>query len=279
MTYVQRKTLPRFFFSPSHNTIVVNVGLLTINFVVLASIENLLDATKNCETNKYSLTLTTLVCDISTVYVLRQTLLWCERQRREAVKAARAAQRSRRRRQELWEEEVYGYAPNSAQTARGGTSPAGLIDENATTPKHRDGRSLTIAPAFQSPSPSPPRASAPPASAAAGGGASTPPIPLAPVASRDAGGEIQCCPSQTFAPSSRSVRGDDDSCFSIGTCTGPVSGRDGSFVEDGRRIKVWGAERPPSSEVVMSWVADEERITPKTALRFKTSALARAMHN
>lgn len=53
--------------------------------------------------------------------------------------------------------------------------------------------------------------------------------------------------------------------------------------DDGERIEAWRGEASPNTEVVMSWVADEEHgggnITPKTALRFKTSALARAMHN
>lgn len=110
--------------------------------------------------------------------------------RKEAAKAARAAQRARRRRQDLWEQEVYGeYAAVAAataaaaaaaannnnnhvlQTARDRSRPSIFADDNASTSKvahqrDQNNNNLIAAPSFQSPMFSPARcASAPPAEA------------------------------------------------------------------------------------------------------------------
>lgn len=139
--------------------------------------------------------------------------------------------------------------------------------------------------------------------------------PLAPLASLapQGGGEAadgQRFESPTSVPSSSSLsgqgRGKDAENFAIAAYSRPVScggggarggggggggsaggawGRGGSrsgIEEDGRRIRSWGSRETPGEDVMMSWAADDGngggRITPKTALRFKTSALARAMN-
>ena len=256
------------------------------------------------------------------VCVAEQTLLECERLRREHVKAARAAHRARRRRQELWEQEVYGgYPANPPQTTHSRSSPTDFTLGNASTPKvGRDHNSLIAAPAFQSPMFSPSRATAPLADHEMG------PAREAGSSPDNVGGDSQlgsgegsddveageragvvagvvpevdavAFDSPTSAPLSLDdggKRGKGEG-FAIGTCSGPNAdggggvggGGNGSrrsgIDEDGRMIRSWGRGRRAGEDVMMSWVASDEngggRITPKTALRFKTSALARVMHN
>lgn len=220
---------------------------------------------------------------------LKKALLAYEHARNEAAKAARAAFRARRRRQELWEEEVYGYPSSSSRTILNGPNLAGLVDESTPTkiPTHADRSPLDRAPAFQSPSLSPPHLPAPPPPiTAVEPGEVTPPVsldPLAPFETEDKDCETQqCYGSPTSAPESRSEWGVDDGVFSIGAYTGTQDRRCKDLGEDGRNIVSWGGKPSTSRDVLVSWVADDKhdgRITPKTALRFKTSALARAMHN
>lgn len=97
--------------------------------------------------------------------------------------------------------------------------------------------------------------------------------------------------------------GQEEGCFglvegdyAIGAYTGGGSARyrdggkygggrgDESLQDDATRISAWGRSDngPANTDAAMSWVASEDdgggAITPKTALRFKTSALSRAMH-
>ena len=115
--------------------------------------------------------------------------------------------------------------------------------------------------------------------------APTPPTPSAPCVSVKAEGKIKDLRLPTPAP-----RNGGEGKFSIGACTGLRYDRGGSnsslAVEDeGRKAgSSWETRTPKNAgDVVMSWGADEEHgggpITPKTALRFKKSAIARVMHN
>lgn len=92
---------------------------------------------------------------------------------------------------------------------------------------------------------------------------------------------MQLCRTPTSAPPSSNGRDDGGGVFAFGTATARRIGREG-MEADGRRIKKWGG-KGRGEDVVMSWVCDDEedgagRTTPKTALRFKTSALARVVH-
>ena len=126
----------------------------------------------------------------------------------------------------------------------------------------------------------------------------TPLSPLAPLGGDEEGGG-QRFGSPTSVPSS-SLSGreeeKDDETSAVGAYGDPACGGGGGagggrgrgncrsgIEEDGRMIRSWGRRETSGGDVMMSWVADDEhgggRITPKTALRFKTSALARAMRN
>lgn len=214
----------------------------------------------------------------------KQTLLDCERQRNEAAKAIRAANRSRRRRQELWEQEIYGgsYTGSNGGGMRATHGRRDGPDGSTTAMPHRADRSTprhaTVAPSFGSPAHShrpPPQAPATRLEL----GRVTPPGPFASFGLRgdtDVDIEMSRLGSPTSAP--MSLAGGD---FAIGAYTGGAKLRDGGLEDDATRISSWGANGPDNTGAVMSWVAGEEdgggSITPKTALRFKTSALSRAM--
>lgn len=261
-----------------------------------------------------------------------------ECQRKAAAKALRAANRSRRRRQELWEQEVYGggsyagsntalrtmmplshsHQTDSVHDRRSCSSSAlihSVVDGSNNSHRRSGG---DVAPSFEMPTraaPAPHRTSRPtiPAAEIASSslGRVTPPLAFAPLVGNsinninnnvDTDIEMSRLESPTSAPISQNGfddDGDDDDdhdigvigeeFVAIGAYTGRARGgggaasmRDGSLDEDATRISSWGRNGPDNTGAAMSWVAGEEdgggRITPKTALRFKTSALARAMH-
>ena len=115
----------------------------------------------------------------------------------------------------------------------------------------------------------------------------TPPGPFVPLDhTREPTGtdiEMSRLGSPTSAPLSQNGCDEAGGEFAIGAYTGGGAKlRDSGLEDDATRISSWGASGPANTGAVMSWVAGEEdgggRITPKTALRFKTSALSRAMH-
>lgn len=144
-------------------------------------------------------------------------------------------------------------------------------------------RTTAVAPSFGSPARSH-RPSRPAVPAAAGLELG----PFAPLDPRGAGAadtdiEMSRLGSPTSAPlSSQNGYDEPGGGFAIGAYTGGVKFRDGGLEDDATRISSWGTNGPTNTGAAMSWVAGEEdgggRITPKTALRFKTSALSRAMH-
>lgn len=122
--------------------------------------------------------------------------------------------------------------------------------------------------------------------------------PLAPLGDDDQEGGQRFGSPTSILSSSRSGReeGKDDETSATGPYNGPACGSGGGagggrgrgncrsgIEEDGRILRSWGRRETPGEDVMMNWVADDDhgggRITPKTALRFKTSALARAMRN
>lgn len=119
-------------------------------------------------------------------------------------------------------------------------------------------------------------------------GRATPPAPFAPLDQTGAHNtnnndiEMSRLESPTSAPLSQNGCDEAGGSFAIGAYTGVGKIRDGGLEDDATRISSWGTNGPDNTGAVMSWVAGEEdgggRITPKTALRFKTSALSRAMH-
>lgn len=235
------------------------------------------------------------------MYTLKsQTLLGIERQQNAAAKAVRAANRSRRRRQELWEQEVYGggsfAGSNSGLRAMSRSQKDSVHDQHSSStvthpidgPNHprRD-----VAPSFETPTRPTPRRTSRPIPAAEIVSASldrvTPPPVFAPLEAIDDNTDIEMSRlgSPTSAPISQNGFDDElgEEFVSIGAYTGRgAKFRDGSLDEDATRISSWGRNGPENTGAAMSWVAGEEdgggRITPKTALRFKTSALSRAMH-
>lgn len=252
----------------------------------------------------------------------KQTLLDCEHRRKEAAKALRAANRSRRHRQELWEQEVYGGGSYMGSNF-GAREPSYRMSGGQTTINHSNAsvtprpadrpvsRISAVAPSFESPTRCDSRRISRSIPTAAGGtnfnGANTPSAPHDHYCDRNDEGngnnadiEMSALESPTSAPMSQS--GQDEGCglvgsdFSIGAYTAASAKLDrdgGSYYGGGRgddglhddatRISAWGKGNGPSNTgAAMSWVASDDdgtgTITPKTALRFKTSALSRAMH-
>lgn len=225
----------------------------------------------------------------------KQTLLDCERRRNEAAKAIRAANRSRRRRQELWEQEVYGgsyggsnagmrASSHSRRDGSGGNTITAMPHPTDTSTSHPP----AVAPSFGSPA----RDHSHRSSRLVPGagfelGRVTPPgafAPLDPRGTAEADFEMSRLGSPTSAPLSHNGCDESGGGFAIGAYKGGGAKlRDAGLEDDTTRISSWGTSGPAANTgAVMSWVAGEEdgggRITPKTALRFKTSALSRAMH-
>lgn len=152
-------------------------------------------------------------------------------------------------------------------------------------------RTPAVAPSFGSPvrDHSSPRPSRSMSSAALELGRMTPPGTFCPIdRSIGAAGttdvETSRLESPTSAPPSQSDGDEYGGDFAIGAYTGGAKLRDGGLEDDATRISSWGTSGLGTGDnaAAMSWVAGEGdgggRITPKTALRFKTSALSRAMH-
>eukprot|EP00752_Nemacystus_decipiens_P008127 g7267.t1 len=244
------------------------------------------------------LAMISVVLLVNSVALHHKTLLDCERRRNEAAKAIRAANRSRRRRQELWEQEVYGgsYAGSNSglralSHSRRDGGPGGGHTTAMPHPADRsNSRTTAMAPSFESPARNHShRPSRPAAEPGLDLGRVTPPGAFAPLdhsrGAADADVEMSRLGSPTSAPLS-SHNGCDEAGggFAIGAYTGGRGGklRDDGLDDDATRISSWGTNGPGNTGAAMSWVAGEEdgggSITPKTALRFKTSALSRAMN-
>lgn len=235
----------------------------------------------------------------------KQTLLDCERRRNAAAKAIRAANRSRRRRQELWEQEVYGGSyggSNSGMRALSHSRRDGPPGGSTTAMPHPADRSNprtpAVAPSFGSPardhSHRPFRPVPDTETAGLDLGRVTPPGAFAPFDDHQRGAtdtgtgadiEMSRLGSPTSAPLSQTGCDEAGGGFAIGAYTGGAKLRDGGLEDDATRISSWGmggTSSPANTGAAMSWVAGDEdgsgSITPKTALRFKTSALSRAMH-
>lgn len=243
----------------------------------------------------------------------KQTILDCERRRNEAAKAIRAANRSRRRRQQLWEQEVYGggsYAGSICSARPPSTRRTGGADDNSnaggstlllnpaeTSSSRGRGGPAAVAPSFESPTRDYPRK--PVATAEVSGGRLTPPVEFAALdPSGDTDIEMSRLGSPTSAAMSQTGQDEGDGNFgggsgggggggefTIGAYTGgnKKKNRLGNLEEEAARISSWGrGETTTNTGAAMNWVAHggagDGQITPKTALRFKTSALSRAMH-
>ncbi|CAB1101287.1 unnamed protein product [Ectocarpus sp. CCAP 1310/34] len=240
---------------------------------------------------------------------IEETLLDCERRWNEAAKAIRAANRSRRRRQQLWEQEVYGggsYAGSLSGARPPSTRRTGGADDNShaggstlllnpaeTASSRGRGGAPAVAPSFESPARGYPRK--PVATAEVCGDRVTPPVEFAALyPARDTDIEMSRLGSPTSAAMSQSGQDEGDGNFgggggggggggfSIGAYTGGTKNRLSNLEEEAARISSWGRGETANTGAAMNWVAGggdgDGQITPKTALRFKTSALSRAMH-
>eukprot|EP00903_Cladosiphon_okamuranus_P012139 g11388.t1 len=242
------------------------------------------------------LAMISVVLLVNSVALHHKTLLDCERRRNEAAKAIRAANRSRRRRQELWEQEVYGSCYGGSNAGMRASShgrrdgPGGNTTTTTTTTPHPSNTQTphnpAVAPSFGSPTRDHShRPSRPVPADGLEPGRATPPGAFAPLDPRETAEtdfEMSKLGSPTSAPPSQNGCAEAGGGFAIGAYTGGGAKlRDAGLEDDATRISSWGTSGPDTG-AVMSWVAGEEdgggRITPKTALRFKTSALSRAMH-
>lgn len=216
---------------------------------------------------------------------VKQTLVARELQQDQALKAALEARRAQRYREELWDQEFFDRANHASRVLEFGTNPRQSADDGNTSPRREDRFPET--PTFQSPASNIRREKKPPAASGPGSAmpSSIPSAPQAPMEPEDV--EVEESEFTDSIPRPRGGRGAfGGGGFPIGTYNGMSDNRDrgNNATEEGRtRPGSWGARTPTKSDMVMSCTADEEKgggpITPRTALRFKTSAIARAMHN
>lgn len=190
---------------------------------------------------------------------VEQILVATELQQAQALKAALEARRTLHHGGYIWDEEIFDraiYAPRRGVGIRTNSNKQPTEDRSFVTP------------VFQSPASDIRREKKLPA------------MPSAPqVRTEPEDVEVE---GVGLANSMPRPRGE----FSIGAYNGMSDNRSrgNNVTEKGRtRSRSWGARTPTNGDVGMRWAADEEQgggtITPRTALRFKTSAIARAMHN